>query len=259
MAGQTRRETPSRPALEVSRELLAAARSLARSVARLRFGRPVSHVYNPLVYARRAHELYIERYGGSRKRVLFLGMNPGPFGMAQTGVPFGSVEEVQGWLGILAPVARPPREHPKRPVLGFACPRSEVSGQRLWGAVRERWSTPERFFASHYVANYCPLLFLEASGRNLTPDRLPAREQEPLLAACDRHLRRVVDALEPRWVVGVGGFAERRAREALAGRELRIGRVLHPSPANPRAQRDWACVAARELAEQGVCERRGDA
>jgi len=234
--------------------LKAAARRLCRDLSPLRFARPVTHVYDPLVYARAAHEAYVTAYGDSRKRVVFLGMNPGPFGMAQTGVPFGDVHRVRDFLGIEARVGRPPREHPRRPVEGFACGRSEVSGTRLWGAVEEAFGTPRRFFARHYVANYCPLLFLEESGRNRTPDKLPAAEREPLFAACDRHLRRVVEVLEPDWLVGVGRFAEGRA-EAVAGDRVHVGRVLHPSPANPRAQRDWAGRARRELVRQGVCDR----
>jgi single-strand selective monofunctional uracil DNA glycosylase len=234
----------------------AAARQLCRDVARLRFASPVTHVYNPLAYARRPHGLYVRTYGNSRKRVLFLGMNPGPFGMAQTGVPFGDAERVRGWLGIEAPVSRPKREHPKRPVLGFDCPRGEVSGARLWGAVADRFGTPERFFARHYVANFCPLVFIEESGRNRTPDKLGAGERQALFAACDRHLQCLVDIFEPEWVVGVGAFATERAREAVGDRKLRIGRILHPSPANPRAQRDWSGQAAQELAALGVCRKR---
>jgi len=239
----------------IAQKVVEASRSLARSVARLRFGAPVSHVYNPLSYARRAHETYIGRYGAGRKRVVFLGMNPGPFGMAQTGVPFGAIEPVRRWLGVEGPVSRPRHQHPKRPVLGFGCPRKEVSGERLWGAIEERFGTPERFFARHFVANYCPLLFLEQGGRNRTPDKLPRREQQTLFSACDLHLQRLVEAFEPEWVVGVGGFAAARAAAALEGWGVRLGRVLHPSPANPRAQRDWSGVAARELAEQGVCAK----
>ena len=259
MAPATPRRTRARPRsepTEIAEALVAAARSLGRSTARLRFGAPVTHVYNPLVYAARPHQDYIGRFGAGRKRVVFLGMNPGPFGMAQTGVPFGAVGPVRRWLGIDAAVRRPRREHPKRPVLGFDCPRNEVSGERLWGAVESHFGQPRRFFARHFVANYCPLLFLEEGGRNRTPDKLPAREQEPLFTACDRHLLRLVDALEPEWVVGIGRFAEARARAALAGRKPRIGRILHPSPANPRAQRDWAGTVARELQEQGVCAGR---
>jgi single-strand selective monofunctional uracil DNA glycosylase len=233
--------------------LRTAARRLSREVATLRFAAPVSRVYDPLDYARRPHAAYLETYAGSRKRVVFLGMNPGPFGMAQTGVPFGDVCAVRDFLGIQAPVGRPASEHPKRPVEGFACARSEVSGTRLWGAIAARFGTPARFFAHHFVANYCPLLFLETSGRNRTPDKLPAAEREPLYRACDRHLLRLIEVLEPAWVVGIGAFAEARARQVL-GDAVRVARVLHPSPASPLAQRDWAGTVLRELREQGVCE-----
>jgi single-strand selective monofunctional uracil DNA glycosylase len=233
--------------------VVAAGRRLRRDIAGLRFGRPVTHVYNPLAYARGPYEAYVRRYAASPKRVLFLGMNPGPFGMAQTGVPFGDVDHVRDFLAIQGPVARPEPEHPRRPVQGFACPRSEVSGARLWGAVAAHFRSPGRFFAAHFVANYCPLLFLEESGRNRTPDKLRAGESEPLFAACDRHLRRVVELLAPCWVVGIGVFAEARARAALGDRDLCIGRVAHPSPANPRAQRGWAHAVRRDLEELGVC------
>ncbi len=254
--GQTRSRTRrSGRSRDVASQVAGAARRLSREVAPLRFGAPVSHVYDPLSYARRGHEAYVRRYAGGRKRVVFLGMNPGPFGMAQTGVPFGAVRPVREWLGIEAPVTRPKREHPKRPVLGFDCPRNEVSGERLWDAAAACFGTPQRFFARHYVANYCPLLFLEESGRNLTPDKLRARDRERLFAACDVHLRRLVEVLEPGWVVGIGGFAAGRAEQVLADRGVRVGRILHPSPANPRAQRDWAGAAKRELAELGVWRR----
>jgi single-strand selective monofunctional uracil DNA glycosylase len=230
-----------------------AALRLRREVAGLHFAAPVACVYDPLDYAARAHRLYVQRYADSPKRVVFVGMNPGPFGMAQTGVPFGDVAMVRDWLGIEARVGRPKREHPKRPVLGFGCPRSEVSGARLWGAVARRYRRPQRFFARHYVANYCPLLFLEESGRNRTPDKLPPAERAPLFAACDRHLRSVVRALEPQWVIGIGAFAEARARDALASRGPRIGGVLHPSPASPRANRGWEQQADRQLRHLGVC------
>jgi single-strand selective monofunctional uracil DNA glycosylase len=171
-------------------------------------------------------------------------------------VPFGNVENVRDWLKIEARVSRPAREHPKRPVLGFACPRNEVSGARLWGAIARTYGEPERFFRRHFIANYCPLAFLEGSGRNRTPDRLPAEEREPLFEACDRHLRRLVRVLQPEWVVGIGAFAETTAREVL-GDSVRIGRILHPSPANPSAQRDWGGEAGRQLEALGICTARG--
>ncbi len=240
---------------DLSAQLAAAARRLSRDVAPLRFAAPVSHVYDPLDYARKPYGSYLKKYAGGRKRVVFLGMNPGPFGMAQTGVPFGEVSQVRDWLGIEAPVGRPDPEHPKRPVQGFACTRSEVSGTRLWGAIADHFGKPAAFFRDHFIANYCPLLFVEESGRNRTPDKLPAAEREPLYAACDRHLRRIVTLLEPEWVVGIGTFAETRAREVLP-ETVRIGRILHPSPANPRAHKGWDRTVQKELAAQKICPPR---
>ena len=234
--------------------LLAAERRLTRELAPLRFPAPVTHVYNPLVYARRPHAAYLRRFARAGVRTVYLGMNPGPYGMAQTGVPFGEVGVVRDWLGIAAPVDAPENEHPKRPIEGFACARSEVSGARLWGAIRDTWEKPERFFRRGFVANYCPLVFMEASGRNFTPDKLPAAVREPLFEACDRHLRRTVELLQPEWVIGVGKFAETRARTALEGNGLRIGTVLHPSPASPAANRGWAEQARNQLRQLGVCE-----
>jgi single-strand selective monofunctional uracil DNA glycosylase len=236
----------------VARDLIGIADALVRALDRLRFAAPVAHVYQPLEYARASYDEYASRYGRGPKEVVLFGMNPGPFGMAQTGVPFGEVELVRDWLRIEAPVGKPRREHPKRPVEGFACTRREVSGQRLWGFARDRFEKPERFFARFFVANYCPLLFLEESGRNRTPDKLPAAERAPLERACNHALRQTVELLQPRIVVGVGQFAEARAREALAGLDLTIGRIPHPSPASPAANRDWAGQAARAFEQLGV-------
>jgi single-strand selective monofunctional uracil DNA glycosylase len=227
------------------------SRALSKRVATLRFADPVACVYNPLEYARAPHEDYLSRYGAGAKEVLLLGMNPGPFGMAQTGVPFGDVTMVRDWLGISAPVAKPVLEHPKRPVRGFDCGRSEVSGTRLWGWARDRFGAPERFFARFFVANYCPLVFMEESGANRTPDKLPTAESQALFTVCDEALRDVVRLLRPRIVVGVGGFAERRARAAL-GDGVQIATILHPSPASPLANRGWAEAVEKQLQSIGI-------
>jgi single-strand selective monofunctional uracil DNA glycosylase len=233
-------------------ELVDIARELAEEADRLVFGPPVTHVYNPLDYAWQAHAEYLERFGKPVKEVLLLGMNPGPWGMVQTGIPFGEVEAVRDWLGIDAEIVRPHTEHPKRPIKGLACVRSEVSGARLWGWARQTFETPERFFSRFFIVNYCPLAFLEASGRNRTPDKLPASERDPLLKICDRALAKTVAVLEPKVVVGVGVFAEGRARAVLGGKGPAIGRILHPSPANPEANKGWSDRAVRDLEALGV-------
>jgi single-strand selective monofunctional uracil DNA glycosylase len=180
-------------------------------------------------------------------------MNPGPWGMAQTGIPFGCVSFAADWLALRnREVGHPVHEHPRRRVFGFDCRREEVSGTRLWGWARDRWGTPERFFAHFWVTNYCPLLFLDAEGRNLTPDRLRAGELRAVTTPCDRALRRIVEALGARWVIGIGAFAESRIRVACAGHDVTIGRVLHPSPASPRANRGWADEVSAELRRLGI-------
>jgi single-strand selective monofunctional uracil DNA glycosylase len=235
-----------------SNQLAVAARELSARVERLKFTTPVTNIYNPLEYAWPAHELYLKKYGGDKKRVIFLGMNPGPFGMTQTGVPFGEVAAVRDWLKISAPVSRPRNEHPKRPVQGFDCPRSEVSGRRLWGLFAEKFGVAENFFVEHFVVNYCPLVFCEAGGKNFTPDKLPMLEREKLFAACDAHLQSVLKILEPEWVVGVGAFARERADAAAEKSGARTGQILHPSPASPAANRGWAAAAEKQLVELGV-------
>ena len=225
---------------------------LVEELRPLRFGPPVTHVYNPLEYAGAAYREYVRRYGNSRKEAIFLGMNPGPWGMAQTGVPFGEVAAVRDWLEIDAEIGKPEHEHPKRLVTGLECTRSEVSGARIWGWARDTFGTPERFFERFLIANYCPLSFMEDSGRNRTPDKLPAAEREPLLVACDGALRQTVEVLEPKLVVGVGAFAEKQAQRSLDGIDVTIGRILHPSPASPAANRGWAEQATAQLRELGV-------
>ncbi len=212
---------------------------LREATAKLEFAPPVAEVYRPLEYAGEAHAQYLRRYAGLGARVLLLGMNPGPFGMCQTGIPFGDVGMVRDWLGISDGVEKPSAEHSARPILGFDSKRSEVSGTRLWGWARDRYGSPQAFFRCFFVWNYCPLAFLEDSGRNRTPDKLPKSEREPLFSACDEALRELVKSLEVSKLIGIGRFAGRQARQADLGGHVKISDAPHPSPANPAANRDW--------------------
>lgn len=236
---------------QLAERVLAAAERLRDACGGLNFGEPVAYVYNSFEYALPGYAAYCRKFACSRKRWIFLGMNPGPWGMAQTGVPFGEVAAVRGWLGISAAIGKPAVEHPKRAVAGFDCTRSEVSGRRLWGLFASQFETPEAFFADGFVLNYCPLSFMTASGANITPDKLPATERAPLEAACDIHLREVIGILAPELAVGVGGWA-RQLLERLKVPCLQVGTILHPSPASPLANREWPERPLRELRELGI-------
>jgi single-strand selective monofunctional uracil DNA glycosylase len=238
---------------------VAASRILARDSCRIRFAPPVRHIYNPLVYARMPYESYFARYADAPKRVVFVGMNPGPWGMAQTGVPFGEVSAVRDWLRISGEVSQPEGAHPRVPVRGFDCTRSEVSGRRLWGFLQETLTTVERFADDTFVSNYCPLMFLDDSGKNITPDRIVRKDQAILFPICDRFLSALIEVLRPEWLVGVGAFAERRIRavlEAFPNASVRVTSITHPSPANPRSQKDWAGQVRAALGEERVWKRK---
>ncbi len=236
----------------LSDSLLAAADELRTVLRPLVFTAPVTHVYNPLDYAWRAHSAYVRKFGDSPKRVLFLGMNPGPYGMAQTGVPFGEIPAVRDWMGISEAVDRPAPEHPKRPVTGFACTRSEVSGRRFWGWARDTYGCAGDFIRDHYVVKYCPLVCMGETGSNITPDKLPGTAMAPVERACDAHLAKVIALLQPGWLVGVGGFAEARLRTVAGAGSAKIARIPHPSPANPAANKDWSGAAKKALHDAGV-------
>ena len=235
-------------------ELKKISASLAKECETLRFGGKVAAVYNPLLFASLPHNKYLELSGSGPKKVIFLGMNPGPWGMAQTGVPFGEITAVRDWMGIMAEVKKPEREHPKRPIEGFACAKSEVSGRRLWGLFGARFETAVDFFREHYVANYCPLVFMDENGANITPDKLPAHEAAALFEICNRALLATIKALSPRWVIGVGGFAKKRI-DALSCKSFTSAQILHPSPANPRANSGWADEVTKTLVGLGVWDQ----
>lgn len=235
-------------------ELIASTKRLAKDLRDLEFSPPVAYVYRTLDYTWAGQEEYLRRYGKGEKRVVFLGMNPGPFGMAQTGVPFGEVAAVRDWMGIETVIDKPSREHPKRPIEGFQCQRSEVSGRRLWGLFAERFGTADAFFKDHFVLNFCPLVWMSETGANLTPDKLPLSEMAPVDLACLKHLQEVITLLKPEFVIGVGAFAEERLRRAANACDCkaRVGRVLHPSPASPAANRGWSEAARIQLEKLGV-------
>lgn len=155
-----------------SDSLLSIEQELCVKLRDITFQSTVQYIYNPLEYAHETHAMYVRKYCNGTKKMLFLGMNPGPWGMSQTGVPFGEINMARDWLKISGSVGKPSKEHPDRKVTGFQCTRSEISGRRIWGLFQDLCKSPEKFFQYAYMHNYCPLAFMDARARNITPTEL---------------------------------------------------------------------------------------
>jgi len=241
---------------DIATRFLLLERQLCEELRTLKFRWPVTYIYNPIDYAWGAHSEFVRKYLDCEKKVLFIGMNPGPFGMAQSGVPFGEVNLVRDWLDIHGEIVKPTREHPKKPILGFDCTRKEVSGARFWGFFKRFCGIPEVFFRHVFVHNLCPLLFMNDNGRNLTPPDLPIAERRQLNEICHRNLCQVVRLLNVQIIVGIGKYAQERAKyameEAGLGAQVRVESILHPSPANPSANKGWEESAIKQLEELGL-------
>ena len=202
-------------------------------------------VYNPLMYAWEIHEEFIRISGGEGAQTILLGMNPGPHGMGQMGIPFAATSVVRDLLGISGiDVDKPAVTHPRRPVNGLSHPKEEVSGTRLWGLLQDRYGSARQIFQNVFLVNHCPLMILDGPrGTNITPNNVSGPSVHDLLERCDQHLREAVIALGAEEVIGIGKYAEKRANLALSGMGTRVKTCWHPSPASPLANRnggeDW--------------------
>lgn len=205
----------------------------------------VDAVYNPLAYAWEPHRAYLELASGGGAKTLLLGMNPGPHGMGQMGIPFAATSVVRDLLKITdLEVGQPSTPHPKRPISGLDWPKEEVSGTRLWGLLENEYGSAESIFKSVFLLNHCPLmLFSGERATNITPDKITGPTTKALLERCDDHLREVVDIMQIERVIGVGRYSEKRALNALSGIDISVTTCWHPSPASPLANRnkgeDW--------------------
>ena len=59
---------------------------MIKELEAIEFVKHIAFVYNPIAYARKVHINYMAKYLNGPKKVVFIGMNPGPNGMVQTGV-----------------------------------------------------------------------------------------------------------------------------------------------------------------------------
>ncbi|XP_046483816.1 single-strand selective monofunctional uracil DNA glycosylase [Neodiprion pinetum] len=240
----------SHPILKIPEKLLSLEWLLTEELRCIQFQLPVEYVYNPIEYAFDVHAKYVRKYCQTTKKILFLGMNPGPWGMTQTGVPFGEVKMVRDWLGLSGCIGKPVREQPDRKVTGFACTRSEISGRRFWGLFKDVCQTPENFFRHSYLHNYCPIALMDTKGRNITPAELKGLEQKTLYYRCDEALVATIKLLRIEIVIGVGRFAEKRAQTVVktAGLPTQVLCIPHPSPRS-LGNENWSEKAAQRLQE----------
>jgi len=255
ITGETSEEKTEACSASFAITVLDIEKRLSAALNQIPLSPPVEYSYNPLDYAWDTHSCLVTKYCNSRKRILFVGMNPGPWGMVQTGIPFGEVRIVQDWLGIIGNIGKPDKEHPKRKVQGFQCCRSEISGQRFWGFFRDLCLLPENFFKNCFVYSYCPLSFMHSSARNITPPELKSCDRQALTKLCDTALAEIMTALGVEIAIGIGKFAEYRIRETvkqMGPSHITVGCILHPSPISPAANKGWKESVTKSLMDMNI-------
>ncbi|XP_013171163.1 PREDICTED: single-strand selective monofunctional uracil DNA glycosylase [Papilio xuthus] len=229
-------ENENKEVEDLSTEFLHLIDDLNNKLEIFQFPAAIKCIYNPTIYARHTFEMYVRKYCNTKKSIMFFGMNPGPFGMSQTGVPFGDVSSVREWLGIEGPVGKPPKELETRPVRGFECTRTEISGKRFWGLLKEICGTPEKFFESSFVYNYLNQQWMKTNGCNLTPGDFKVTEMKALYEICDPIFIKVLELYNVQTIIAVGKFCETRAHKAIEaylpskGKTIKVLYLPHPSP-----------------------------
>ncbi|KAL2712687.1 single-strand selective monofunctional uracil DNA glycosylase [Vespula squamosa] len=260
--------------LPVSEKLLLIEQELCQKLQTISFPSSVAYIYNPIIYAFEVHAMYVQTYCNEPKKILFLGMNPGPWGMSQTGVPFGEISMVRDWLKLHGFIGKPSREQPDRKVTGFDCKRSEISGKRLWGLFKEMCGSPQNLFKHSYVHNYCPIALMDRKGRNITPAELKAifilffhyfyilikyflqgEEQKLIYELCDQALSKIIQLLDIKIIVGIGRFAEKRAQIVVSADNLSVQVlwITHPSP-RAVGNQNWDQKTKQRLHDLGLAE-----
>ena len=132
-------------------------------------------VWNPGSYGAPWHRVFREIYPLRERPILMFGLNPGPYGMGQTGIPFTDVRRLRQCLPKMALTLRERGREPRVPGLAprslrrFFTREFESSAVRVYRFLELGWGSAEKGWRSVGVANSCPLLFLDPEGRNQTP------------------------------------------------------------------------------------------
>lgn len=216
----------------VPEDLLTLDKQTIKKMDVLKFDKKkVQYVYNPVDYAYAGYSRYVRKYLKSSKKILFVGLNPGPYGMCQTGIPFGDVSTVKEWMELEMDISKPLDECPKKPVDGLKCTTVEQSGKRFWGFFKKKCGAADNFFRNAFVINYCPIAFFDRSGKNVTPNELEVSSREELEKICDEYLEKVVEMVKCEIIICVGRYAEHKVKSIfIDNSEINILYMKHPSP-----------------------------
>ncbi|XP_075222511.1 single-strand-selective monofunctional uracil-DNA glycosylase [Lycorma delicatula] len=238
----------SQKILEIEKKLVL---KLTSENIEVKLNPPVEYIYNPLEYAFEVHSNFVNKFCNEKKQLLFLGMNPGPWGMMQTGVPFGDINTVKNWLKLSGNITEPHRQHPNKRVKGFDCKRVEVSGKRFWSLAQHLSNNnPNTFFSNSFLHNYFPLVLLSSTGKNITPADLKSSDQKLIQNICNESLLEILAHLQVKYVIAIGRFAERRVVSLLKNKnvtDIKVVYISHPSPRNPASNKDWLHITLQHL------------
>lgn len=216
---------------------------LVSQLNNLNYGPNVEYIYSPLDYASNLHKVFLKKFLCTSKKVLFLGINPGPWGMCQTGIPFGEVNIVRSYLRVDGEVLTPTNCHPQRPITGLNCHRSEVSGKRLWDLFIElSEGDPYKFFKDCFIHNYFPLALMNNNAKNITPGDLKSEYQKELQEICDKSLSDILTLFHTEIIVAIGKYAEKRSNEVVKKFRLtniKVVQIPHPSPRSVGTAEKW--------------------
>ena len=204
-------------------------KSLNIELDELKFFPPCFYVYNPLSYCFESFKIYFEYLNTEEEINLFFGINPGPFGMAQTGIPFGDKETVKNYLKIepKIDIDKIPKQHPKKQILGLEVKRVEKSGRIFWGVIKEFYPEKYDFFKSNFVLNFCPLCFLDEQGRNITPKVLRKEDQIALYKILEIFMLKLFKLIKIKKLIAIGDetFSYLNALNT----KLKIQTIIHPA------------------------------
>ena len=205
-------------------------------------------VWNPQLYGLPLYRRFAaEHLPHARGGIVAFGLNPGKYGMAQTGIPFTDVTRAAR-VGI---AIEPPGLAPAslRPFLKSY--RVERSSASVYGLLDEAWGSPREGWRALWAVAPCGLLFLEKDGENVTPADARLARRDDVRELRLRVIRESIAAAKPRGVLLLGQDVARVAAEALAAEDVLV--VDHPVARGPgrRGPAWWAQTVTEAVRKKG--------